>query len=161
VTPQLAEDRSGRGCGAVSSQRHPARAARLAPSNAHSARRPRPCRPLGSISAVWLRILELVLAVLNAWANLRALLVRLIKIPFLLARGIIRIIRCPDPLSIQLADVVDNLGYNIGFLLSRDPETSPRLFVASTVPLTTWLRRPAGGLDSYRRHLRALRKYEL
>ena len=40
------------------------------------------------------------------------------------------------------------------------PAKVPAAFTASNVPLTTWLRHPAAGLDSYRRHLWALREYE-
>jgi hypothetical protein len=47
-----------------------------------------------------------------------------------------------------------------GYRFGRDPRRYPRLFTASNVLLTTWLRHPAAGLDSYRRHLWALREYE-
>ena len=83
-------------------------------------------------------------------------MVLLTKIPIGLARGIRGIIACPDPISIPLAADVDDLGYRFG----RDPRRYPRLLTASNVPLTTWLRHPAAGLDSYRRHLWALREYE-
>jgi len=86
--------------------------------------------------------------------------VLLIKIPIGLARGTRGIIACPDPVSIQLAADVDDLGYRFGYRFGRDPRRYPRLFTASNVPLTTWLRHPAGGLASYRRHLWALREYE-
>jgi hypothetical protein len=110
---------------------------------------------------VWLNILGLMVAVIGAWSNLRALVVRLIKIPVALARGIYGMITCPDPLSIQLADAVDGLGYHVhGWFDSYGPTLRyPRLFIFSTVPLTTWLRRPAAGLDSYRRHLRVFREF--
>ncbi len=80
--------------------------------------------------------------------------------PIGLARGIRGIIACPDPVSIQLAAGVDDLGYRFGYRFGRDPRRYRRLFTASNVPLTTWLRYPAAGLDSYRRHLWALREYE-
>jgi len=57
------------------------------------------------------------LGVIGAWSNLRALVVPLTKIPIGLARGIRGIIACPDPVSIQLAAGVDDLGYRFG----RDP----------------------------------------
>lgn len=47
-----------------------------------------------------------------------------------------------------------------GYRFGRDTRRYPRLFTASNVLLTTWLRHPAAGLDSYRRHLWALREYE-
>jgi hypothetical protein len=117
------------------------------------------------VSDVWLGTLGLIVGVIGAWGNLRALVVLIVKIPIGMARGILRIITCPDPVSCQLADGVDNLGYWLGcwFGYRRfgdDPLRYPRLFTASGVPLTTWLRRPAAGLDSYRRHLQALREYE-
>jgi hypothetical protein len=123
---------------------------------------PRLCRSTGSVRVVWLVMFGL--AVLGAWNNLWALLVRLAKIFIGLARGIFRIITCPDPVLCQLADGVDNLGYWLGYWFGYrrfgdDPQRYPRLFTASHVPLTTWLGRPAAGLDSYRRHLRALREY--
>jgi hypothetical protein len=37
-----------------------------------------------------------------------------------------------------------------------DYERRPRLWVAGTVPLTTWLRHPWWGVESYRRHIRPL-----
>ena len=87
-------------------------------------------------------------------------MVLLTKIPIGLARGIRGIIACPDPVSIQLAAGVDDLGYRFGYRFGRDPRRYPRLFTASNVLPTTWLRHPAAGLDSYRRHLWALREYE-
>ena len=81
-------------------------------------------------------------------------------LPIALSRTIIKIIRCPDPMSIQLAAGLDNLDTRLALRFSDDPLTYPRLFTASCVPLTTWLRHPAWGLDSYRRHLQALRENE-
>ena len=70
-----------------------------------------------------------------------------------------RVIASPDPLSWQLAEAVDGLGFSLISYRFRDPGRYPRLFTASNVPLSTWLRHPARGLDSYRRHLGALRVY--
>jgi hypothetical protein len=113
---------------------------------------------------VWIGILGLMIGVIGAWRNVRALLLLLAKIQFRLARGISRIITCPDPVSCQLAERVDSFGYWLGCQLGYrrfgdDVESYPRLFTAFNVPLTTWLLRPAAGLDSYRRHLRGLRVY--
>ena len=78
--------------------------------------------------------------------------------------GSVRIIRqviaCPDPLSIQLADMVDDFYFGLGYRLQDDPFAHPRMFTALNVSLTTWLRHPGWGLDSYRRHIRALRESE-
>jgi hypothetical protein len=105
-------------------------------------------------------VLQFVLAVLGAWDKLRALAVWLVKVSVGLVRGIVRVVRCPDPLSIQFAEVVDGFGYELGFKLCPDPDSRPRLFVVTTVPLTTWLQRPAAGLDSYRRHIAIWREFE-
>jgi hypothetical protein len=67
---------------------------------------------------------------------------------------------CPDPVPIQLAAGMDCLGFRLSYRFSQDPRSSPRLFTALHVPLTTWLRHPSAGVDSYRRHLQALRKWE-
>jgi hypothetical protein len=83
------------------------------------------------------------------------------QIPVRLVRGIRRIIASPEPLSIQLANALDGLAYELAYLVNAsDPVRFPRLFIALTVPLTTWLQRPAAGLDSYRRHRRTWREYE-
>jgi hypothetical protein len=105
-------------------------------------------------------VLQFVLAVLGAWDKLRALAVWLVKTSAGLVRWVVGVIRCPDPLSIQLAEAVDGLGYSLGFRLCPDPDRRPRLFVVSTVPLTTWLQRPAAGLDSYRRHIGIWREFQ-
>jgi hypothetical protein len=97
---------------------------------------------------------------LGAWDKLRALAVWLVKASAGLVRGAVGVIRCPDPLSIQLADAVDDIGYALGFKLCPDPHGRPRLFYVSTVPLTTWLQRPRAGLDSYRRHITLWREFE-
>ncbi len=109
---------------------------------------------------VWLAILGLVVGVIGAWGNLRALVITLLKIPIDLARGIGKIVMCPDPVSVQLAESLDNFAIRLTGRFSDDPFSHPRLFTASNVSLTTWLRHPVWGLDSYRRHLRALRRYE-
>ena len=81
-------------------------------------------------------------------------------IPVKLALAIGRIIACPDPVSCQLASRVDRFGVLLTLWLGwRDPERFPRLFTASNVTLTTWLWHPRWGIDPYRRHLAALRKY--
>lgn len=105
-------------------------------------------------------VLQFVLAVLGAWDKLRALAVWLVKAVAGLVCLAVGIIRCPDPLSIQFAEAVDGLGYSLGFKLCPDPDRRPRLFVVTTVPLTTWLQRPAAGLDSYRRHIAIWREFE-
>lgn len=68
-----------------------------------------------------------------------------------------RVVKSPVPLSIRLADAVDSLGVSLGWRF-RDWKRYPRLFTASRVPLTTWLQHPGRGLNSYRRHLWALRE---
>jgi len=78
--------------------------------------------------------------------------------PVRLAQGIKRIVTAPEPLSWQVADAVDGLGIWLGYRFHNHPGRYPRLFTASNVPLSTWLSHPAAGLDSYRRHLRALRE---
>ena len=106
-----------------------------------------------TICDVWLDILSLVVGVIGAWGNIRAL-------ARVLGRGVSGIIACPDPLSIQFGSAVDNLGWRLSYPLAKNPLGYPRLFTASCIPLTTWLRHPAWGLDSYRRHLEALRENE-
>jgi hypothetical protein len=84
-------------------------------------------------------------------------LVALVRVPITLARTIIA---SPYPLSIQLAISMELFG---GWLICRfapDPAKRPRLFYAFGVPLTTWLRHPGAGLDSYRRHLQTWREFE-
>ena len=101
------------------------------------------------------------MAVVSAWSKLRSLKIWLLMIPIRLAFAVGRIIACPYPLSIQLADAVDGFGIELTYRLNwRDPERFPRLFTASNVPLATWLGHPTWGIDSYRRHLALLRKYE-
>lgn len=110
---------------------------------------------------MWLGVLGLLVGVIGAWDKLCAVVIRLMMLPIALSRMIVKIITCPDPLSIQLAAGLDNFGYRLGYSrFSEDPLSYPRLFTASRVPLTTWLRHPAWGLDSYRRHLQALRENE-
>jgi hypothetical protein len=102
-----------------------------------------------------------VVAVIGAWGNLTKVTIALLRMPVSLVVGIARIIRSPDPVSIQLAERLDY--FYIWLIHSRfsdDPLSYPRLFTASCVPLTTWLRHPSWGLDSCRRHLRALRENE-
>jgi hypothetical protein len=82
-------------------------------------------------------------------------LVAILRVPVTLARTIIA---CPDPLSIQLAGCADELSGWLMWRLARDPIKRPRLFYVLCVPLTTWLSRPAAGLDSYQRHLQAWRE---
>lgn len=106
-----------------------------------------------SIFDVWIGILGLVVAVIGAWGNIRAL-------ASALGRGISGIIACPDPLSIQFGAAMDNFGWRLSYPLAKNPLGYPRLFTASCIPMTTWLRHPARGLDSYRRHLTALRENE-
>lgn len=98
---------------------------------------------------------------MGAWSNLRAVLAGLVKVPFKLARASWRMSCSPVPLSIELAQAVDGFGAVIACRLDFDPETQPRLFTASMVDLTTWLRHPAAALDSYRRHLRALQEFDI
>ncbi len=86
-------------------------------------------------------------------------MVLLTKIPIGLARGIRGIIACPDPVSIQLAAGVDDLGYRFGYRSAATREGTAA-FTASNVPLTTWLRHPAAGLHSCRWHLWAFAQYE-
>jgi hypothetical protein len=78
-----------------------------------------------------------------------------------LRRAIRRITASPYPLTIQLAMSLDGFGWWLSSRLVPDPDKRPRLFVVGTVPLTTWLRRPAAGLDSYRRHIQVWREFEM
>lgn len=111
---------------------------------------------------VWLPIAGLVVGVIGAWGNLRVLMLWLARNPLELVRIVRRVIACPDPLPIQIADMVDSfyVGLGLRLRLHDDPYAHPRLFTALNVSFTTWLRHPGRGLDSYRRHLRALREYE-
>ena len=84
-----------------------------------------------SIFDVWIGILGLVVAVIGAWGNIRAL-------ASALGRGISGIIVCPDPLSIQFGAAMDNFGWRLSYPLAKNPRS----------------------LDSYRRHLTALRENE-
>jgi hypothetical protein len=109
---------------------------------------------------VWFTLVGLFLAVVGTWSKLRPLLIWLLMIPVRLAFGVGRIIKCPDPLSIQLADAVDGFGLALGYRVhSWDDKQYPRLFTASNVPLTTWLFDTRAAIDSYQRHLALLRKY--
>jgi hypothetical protein len=69
-------------------------------------------------------------------------------------------IKCPDPLSIQMAETVDGVGYDLSYPFHKNPFGYPRIFTALNIPLTTWLGRPTWAVDSYRRHLQALREHE-
>jgi hypothetical protein len=79
--------------------------------------------------------------------------VLLTKIPIGLARGIRGIIACPDPVSIQLAAGVDDLGYGLatGSAATREGTRGFYRVERSAYDLAA---APAAGLDSYRRHLR-------
>ena len=103
---------------------------------------------------MWLTIFYLVLGVLGAWDNL-------MKIPGVLARTVRRarqVFTFGVPLSIQVCEAVDTLGFTLVRSWQADPFTHPRLFTVSNVPLTTWLLHPSWAAGSYRRHLGALRK---
>jgi hypothetical protein len=65
----------------------------------------------------------------------------------------------PDPLIVQLSEAVDSVGYHLGYPFYKNPLGYPRLFTALDVPLTTWLRYPSWAVDSYRRHIEALREH--
>ena len=109
---------------------------------------------------VWLPILGLFVAVVGTWSKLRALLIWLLMIPVKLAFGIGRIVKCPDPLSIQLADAVDGCGFALAYRIHAWAlQRFPRLFSASNVPIMTWLFDTRAAMDSYRRHLALLRQY--
>jgi hypothetical protein len=117
----------------------------------------------GSVSGVWLDrwvgIAALAVGVIGAWDKLRALAVRLVRGPVVLVGGIIEILRGPEPLWWKLAQAVDYFGGWLGGWSQDHPRRHPRLFVVSTVPLTTWLRYPGRGVDSYRRHWRVLQEH--
>jgi len=100
---------------------------------------------------MWLAWLSLVIGLVGISGNLRDL-----SIGFW--RGLCKVIASPDPLAIQLADVVDGLGRHLSYPLYQNPDRCPRVFIAMTVPLTTWLTHPSWGVDSYRRHLQAWRE---
>ena len=44
---------------------------------------------------------------------------------------------------------MDRLGFRLRYRFTQDPRSSPRLFTAFHVPLTTWLRHPSAGVDCY------------
>ncbi len=65
----------------------------------------------------------------------------------------------------RLAEVADCFYFWLGaqLRLGWDDDSvfaRPRLFAVSCISLTTWLRHPGWALDSYRRHVYALRRYE-
>ena len=101
-----------------------------------------------------------LLGFLAALITVSQWLVSLARKAVRLARGIRRMITSPGPLSWQVADAVDGLGFWLSYRFHERSGRYPRLFTASNIPLSTWLRHPAAGLDSYRRHLWALRQAE-
>lgn len=106
---------------------------------------------------MWFNIIMAMLAVLGAWENLRKILCWALAVPGRMGRYLGRVFTCGVPLTIQLAEAADDLG----FILARrwrNPLHYPRRFTAGNVPLTTWLAHPARAVDSYQRHLRALRE---
>jgi len=109
---------------------------------------------------LWLSVLGLFVAVVSAWSKLRTLLIWLLMAPVRLAFVTGRAITCPEPFSWQVGNAVDRFAVMATFRLGwHDPERFPRLFTASHVRLTTWLWHPSWAIDSYRRHLSALREF--
>jgi hypothetical protein len=102
---------------------------------------------------MWLAWLAAIVTVVGASKDIRAVAAGL------WAR-INRVIECPDPLSIQMAEAVDSVGYHLNSPFRQNPLGYPRIFTALNVPLTTWLLHPTWAVDSYRRHLKDLREHE-
>ena len=108
---------------------------------------------------MWFDLISLTLAILGAWDKLLRILGWLVLLPGRLVTGTRHVVTCGMPLSMQLAECVDN----IGLTLTRnweDPFAHPKLFTAANVTLTTWLLHPTRAVESYRRHLQALRECE-
>jgi hypothetical protein len=55
----------------------------------------------------------------------------------------------------RLAAWLDGRWWAVGHRLAPGPDDRPRTFAAFGVPLTTWLRHPRWGAESYRRHAAA------
>jgi hypothetical protein len=102
---------------------------------------------------MWLAWLTIVITVVSVSRDIRAVAAGLwVRIS--------RVIECPAPLSIQLAEAVDSIGHHLSYPFHKNPLGYLRIFTALNIPLTTWLGHPTWAVDSYRRHLQALREHE-
>ena len=106
-----------------------------------------------TISNMWLAWFAAIVTVVGASKDIRAVAAGLWT-------RISRVIECPDPLSIQMAEAVDSMGYYLSYPFHKNPLGYPRIFTALNIPLRTWLGHPMWAVDSYRRHSQALREHE-